>query len=225
MGEEERKDFLGCYERQSSETFENKRVLESYAQDEVTVLRQACRVFRREFMQIGHIDFFVETITMVSACNKVLRKRFLKPDTIRLIPKEGYSCNNRYSKKALMWPLHMEQTDGKNIMHCRKGRENGPPDVPRISVDGYCPETNTVYEIVGCFWHRHTYQPFRDVATLSGDALAERYEHTIARLEQITRSDYQVKVQWECEFEERSELLSHPIVSQRPYVHVMPVLG
>ena len=29
MGEEERKDFLGWYERQRSETFENKHVLES----------------------------------------------------------------------------------------------------------------------------------------------------------------------------------------------------
>jgi len=31
----------------------------------------------REFMQTGHIDFFVESITIASACNKVLRKRFL----------------------------------------------------------------------------------------------------------------------------------------------------
>jgi len=51
MGEEERKDFLGWYERQRYDTFENKRVLETYIQDDVTVLRQACRVFRGEFMQ------------------------------------------------------------------------------------------------------------------------------------------------------------------------------
>jgi len=110
----------------------------------------------------------------------------------------------------------MEQTDEKNIMHCRNGREYKPPEVPRISVDGYCPETNTIYEFLGCFWHGHTCQPFRDVATLSGDTLAERYERTMARLEQITQAGYQVKVQWECEFEERPELLTHPIVSQSP---------
>ena len=115
-----------------------------------------------------------------------------------------------------MWLIHMEQTEGKNIMHCRNGREYRPPEVPRISVDGYCPETNTVYEFLGCFWHGHTCQPFRDVATLSGDTLAERYERTMARLEQITRAGYQVKVQWECEFEERPELLAHPIVRQSP---------
>jgi len=54
-------------------------VLESYCQGDVTVLRQACVVFRREFIKIGHIDVFVESITIASACNKVLRKRFLNP--------------------------------------------------------------------------------------------------------------------------------------------------
>ena len=70
MGEEERKEFVVWYERQRSETFYNRHVLESYCQDDDTVLRQACRVFRFEFMQIGHIDFFVESITIAPACNK-----------------------------------------------------------------------------------------------------------------------------------------------------------
>ena len=167
-------------------------------------------------MQIGHIYFFVESITIASACNKVLRKRFLKPDTIGLIPKGGYTCNNRYSKKAQMWLIHMEHADGKNIMHCRNGREYKPPEVPRISVECYCPETNTIYEFSGCFWHGRTCQPFRDVTTLSGDTLAKRYERIMARLEQIAHTGYQVKVQWKCEFEKRPELLTHHIVSQSP---------
>ena len=74
-------------------------------------------------MQTGRIDVFVESITIASACNKVLRKRFLKPDTKGLIPTGGYTCNNRYSKKALMWFLHMEETDGVQIKHCRNGQE------------------------------------------------------------------------------------------------------
>jgi hypothetical protein len=58
-------------------------------------------------------DVFVETIKIASACNKVFRKRFLKPDTIGLIPAGGYTCNNNYSKKAMMWLLHMEQTESR----------------------------------------------------------------------------------------------------------------
>jgi len=39
MREEETKEFLVWYESQRSETFDNRHVLESYAQVEVTVLR------------------------------------------------------------------------------------------------------------------------------------------------------------------------------------------
>ena len=81
-------------------------------------------------------------------------------------------------------------------------------------MDDYCPETNTVYEFFGCFLHGHTCQSFRDFATLSGDTLAERCERTMSRLEQITRTGFQVKMQWECEFEEKPDLLTHPIVRQ-----------
>jgi len=54
MGEEVRRKFLTWYEIQKSELFDNRRVLEKYCQNDVTVLRQACRVFRREFMHIGN---------------------------------------------------------------------------------------------------------------------------------------------------------------------------
>ena len=67
----ERKDFLVWYERQKSESFDNRRVLGSYSQDDVTVLRQTCRVFRREFLQIGNIEVFFESLTISSACNKL----------------------------------------------------------------------------------------------------------------------------------------------------------
>jgi hypothetical protein len=77
MGESERKDFLAWYENQKSSVFDNKRVLEQYCQDDVTVLRQACPAFGREFKDIGKIDVFQESITIASACNKVFRKLFL----------------------------------------------------------------------------------------------------------------------------------------------------
>jgi hypothetical protein len=50
------------------------RVLEEYCKADVTVLRQACQVFRREFIQIGQVEGFLESMTIASACNKVLRR-------------------------------------------------------------------------------------------------------------------------------------------------------
>jgi len=141
MGEEERREFLAWYESQKSEEpiFVNRRVLESYCQDYVTVLRQACRIFRSEFMQLGKIELFITTITIASACNKYLRKRFLQPHTIGPILSGGCTCNNNYSKKALILIIHMEQIDGVNIMHGRNLREYKLPELPCFSVDGYEP--------------------------------------------------------------------------------------
>ena len=57
---------------------------------------------------------------------------------------------------------------------------------------------------------------------MNKDTLAELYEKTMSRIEQITRAGYQVKVQWECEFdaskiiEQKPELLSHSIVKHSP---------
>jgi G:T-mismatch repair DNA endonuclease (very short patch repair protein) len=50
------------------------------------------------------------------------------------------------------------------------------------------------------------------------EILAERYERTMTRIEQITQAGYEVKIMWECDFDregildEKSELLTHPIV-------------
>ena len=95
MSEGERREFMACYNEQKVKVFDNRHVLEQYCQDDVTVLRQTCRVFRREFLEIGNIEVFPEALTIASACNKVLRKKLLKPETIGLIPPGGYSANRR----------------------------------------------------------------------------------------------------------------------------------
>ena len=68
-----------------------------------------------------------------------------------------------------MWLLHMEQTDGVAIKHVRNGREYRLSELPQFSVDGYCEEANTVYEIFRCYFHGCTCQPFREVITTNGD--------------------------------------------------------
>ena len=75
------------------------------------------------------------------------------------------------------------------------------PALPRLSVDGFCKETNTVYQFCDCYWHRHTFLQYRDVTTGAGDTLAERYGKTMARLQQIIQAGYQVEVKWECDFD------------------------
>jgi hypothetical protein len=58
MGECGRRDLLPWYAEQKDEVFDNRRALEENCQDDVTVLREACKNFTRDFMEIGNIDFF-----------------------------------------------------------------------------------------------------------------------------------------------------------------------
>ena len=55
-------EFLARYETRKSQTFHNKHVLEAYCQDDVTILRQACRVFRLEILPTGIIEVFLESL-------------------------------------------------------------------------------------------------------------------------------------------------------------------
>ena len=78
MSAGERREFMAWYNEQKVKVFDNRHMLEKYCQDDVTVLRQACRVFRQEFLEIGNIEVFLEAMTIASACNKVLRKKWAR---------------------------------------------------------------------------------------------------------------------------------------------------
>lgn len=62
---------MTCYDELKDKVFDNRRVLE-YCQDDVTVLRQACQIFRRDSIEIGNIEVSLEAFTIPSVCNKVL---------------------------------------------------------------------------------------------------------------------------------------------------------
>ena len=68
--------------------------------------------------------------------------------------------NKRQSKKTVMWLVDEGQTEGKRILHGRNGREHVSAE---LHVDGYCDETNTVYEFTGFYC-----LPFGDVTTVCG---------------------------------------------------------
>jgi hypothetical protein len=57
---------------------------------------------------------------------------------------------------------------------------------------------------------------FPGCETLGEDTLAERYEHTMARIERIKRAGYHVITQWE--FDEKPDFPVHPIIKHAPLI-------
>ena len=63
MSGSERNEFLAGTRVKRTRCFITPGVLESYSQD-VSVLREACRALRREFIHIGNIDVFLESVNI-----------------------------------------------------------------------------------------------------------------------------------------------------------------
>ena len=53
--------------------------LQSYCENDVSVLRIGCTRFRRLLLDIGNTDPFKESVTIASCAQLIFRKLFLKP--------------------------------------------------------------------------------------------------------------------------------------------------
>jgi hypothetical protein len=100
----------------------------------------------------GGIDPFQKCITIVSACNLVFRTKFLRPDTIGIIPAHGYRQEEKHSIKATQWIKYLSTTEGVCIQHARNG---GEKEIGPYKVGGYYENENGqkyVLEFNGRFW-------------------------------------------------------------------------
>ena len=105
---------------------------------------------------------------------------------------------------------YVQIKDKWKLRHRHNGKEYRLPELQCYSVDGYCEETKTVHEFLGCFWHGHTCLSFRDrVIDRDNETLDDRYKQTMDRLEQITGAGYQVQMMWECGFRTYSHKFLH----------------
>ena len=127
------------------------------------------------------MDPFREAITISSICNKVFRTMFLKSDTVGIVPRAGYRMGNRQSIEGLQWLAYIGRN--LNIIHACNGREVYLAGVRNVKVDGYCEDTNEVFEYLFCFWNGSLCMTNRHkIIRKSDETLQNRYEETIARL-------------------------------------------
>ena len=73
--------------------------------------------------------------------------------TIAIVPE--YAKTDNFSKMSIIWLNYM--SNGVNIQHALSGGEKKLTIGNKTyKVDGFCEETNTVYEFYGCYWHGHS---------------------------------------------------------------------
>lgn len=198
---DDRERFLEWYDKHKDDIFDMKKELTEYCISDVEILSRACLKFRQQVLETGNICPFTEACTIASTCNKLFRRNFLKPDTIGIIPKNGYRFCDKQSRIALKWLLWEEKQRGINIIHAAKQKE---VIIKGLKVDGYCRETNQVFEFHGCYFHGHTKclrfnrnEPLYDSPC---ETLNTRYESTVVKIERLQYFGYEVIQMWECDF-------------------------
>ncbi|CAC5375852.1 unnamed protein product [Mytilus coruscus] len=209
MKVDDRELFLEWYAANAHKKFDFKLELLKYCQSDVDILRRCCLKFRQLFMAMttkdsnkDGIDPFEKCITIASACNLVFRKNFLRPETIGIIPAQGYNPEEKHSIKALKWLRYVSKSKGIHTQHARNGGEKKIGD---YRVDGYHKNDNgeeIVFEYHGCFWHgcSKCYSK-QTVNTVNKMTMADLHQRTLEKKSQIENQGYKYISKWECEFD------------------------
>lgn len=110
-------------------------------------------------------------------------------------------CAKKYSKKQILWLNYVSNTNNVIIEHAENNKEHSIKN-SKYHADGYCRETNTIYEFHGCFYHGCkkctdenninpiTKKPYRDL-----------YRKTIERENFIKSQGYNLITMWEHEWD------------------------
>jgi len=118
----------------------------------------------------------------------------------------GYGCpdcsiNRNYSFKAIRWLEYIINKENIKILHAENGGEYRIPNL-NIKVDGYCKETNTVYEFLGNYWHGNpNIFDQTDINVNLNKTYGLLYEETSEREELIKNAGFNLISIWEEEWD------------------------
>lgn len=144
-----------------------------------------------------NIDPFEKCLTIASASNLVFRKNFLRERSIVIIPPHGYKPQDKQSVISLKWSAYTAQSSNVSIRH---SRNFGEQRIGKYRVDGYHEESNTVYEVHGCFWHGCIRCYARDtINPVSQQTMQNLYQRTLEKTRYLKRRGYNVVEMWECD--------------------------
>ena len=147
----EREAFMAWHDEQVANNYryDFREEIIKYCRSDVDILRKCCLLYREMFRKETGIDPFNKALTIASYCQEVYRTNFLKKDTIAIF-NHHRQLKIKQSIVAVKWLSYISEKEDLCIQHARNG---GEKRFNNYSLDGYCEETQTVYEFQGCFWH------------------------------------------------------------------------
>ena len=150
MSIKDRKDFQTWHDTCVKENyvFDFQKELLGYCRSDVDILRRSMLKFRKDFINLENIDP-LQYVTIASVCMTIYRSNYMPTDYIAVV--KDNTRRENYSKMSIAWLDWIEEEQGIKIKHALNGGELSIRKIGKV--DGYCKDTNTVYEFQGCFWH------------------------------------------------------------------------
>ncbi len=103
----------------------------------------------------------------------------------------------KQSYKAIQWLDSIMKSENIHIQHSLNGGEYQIPNT-KYKADGYCKETNTVYEFYGDYWHGNPEVYDSELMNESTNCtMNELYQKTIEREQKIRELGYELISIWE----------------------------
>ena len=109
-------------------------------------------------------------------------------------------CAKQYSKMQIEWLNFISKKDNIIIQHAENEGEYIIPNT-RFKADGYCKETDTIYEFHGSYWHGDPkkYQSEK-INTHMNKSFGELYERTLKKMNHCREQGYTVVECWESDW-------------------------
>nr|XP_042913168.1 probable DNA polymerase [Parasteatoda tepidariorum] len=138
MKSDVRKSFLEWHKERKNDVFDFAKEILAYCRSDVDILRRCCLEYRKELLNIANVDPF-RYITIASSCMAIYRNSHLQPNTIAMVPVNGYSTNVKYSPDSIRWLDFIAKQENIFIQHALN--KSGERKIGGAYVDGFCEET------------------------------------------------------------------------------------
>lgn len=141
--------------------------------------------------------------------NKDKMEQFIKDNKIKtivhmadLLKLSTHNCSNMIKANDLQYLFNINcsyvEKKWLDIMGVPDDKEHRQVIIGKYRVDGFIPETNTIYEFYGDYWHGNIkrYNPNK-INKYTGLTMQELYDKTIAREKELRDMGFNLITEWE----------------------------
>ena len=150
--------------------------------------------FRQDFINQENIDP-LKYITIAGVCMAIYRGNYMPKNIIAVV--DNVIQTESHSEVSIAWLDYISKKNKIRIQHALEGGEKAINKI--LKVDGFCENTNTVYEFQGCFWHGcpDCYKP-EVINNKNQCDMGTLYNKTQDKNNKITTAGYNLIEMWEC---------------------------